>query len=57
MFHEKLGNCLLILFRRNKGGKMKKMYFYFLKKPAFHIYQDSEIIEVSLFIFNFIIEK
>jgi hypothetical protein len=36
---------------------MKKVYFYRLKKVAWHIYWDTEVFEISLGFFNFIIEK
>ena len=36
---------------------MKKPIFYFLKKPAFHFYQDNDLIEISLWFFNIIIPK
>lgn len=36
---------------------MKLPIFYLLKKPAFHIYRDSELLEISFWYFNLIIVK
>jgi len=36
---------------------MKKFYFYFLKKPQFHIYKDRDVFEISIAWLNFVFVK
>ena len=37
--------------------KFKNIVFYFLKKPAFHIYKDENILEISIGWLNFVFAK
>jgi len=37
--------------------KFKNIVFYFLRKPAFHIYNNGDLVEISFLWFNFIFVK
>jgi len=58
-FHQQYNycpECGLFLFKQ-KGETVKRFYFYFLKKPSFHIHKFNDGVEVSIGWLNFIFVK